>query len=1140
MCRSKAFIFSIILFICSTRIVFAQRKYTDASVFSAGNWYKIAIAKQGIYKIDAAFLKSLGIGLPLNSNAIQLFGNGGGMLPEANILPRIDDLLENNIWLKDGSDGSFSDSDYFLFYSSGPDLWGYSNIEKRFTSTKNLYSDSVYYYIRIGTNGKRIEKSPLITGAQVVNEFDNFYVQETDAFNFLSSGKEWYGETFGGSVGGVFFRDFNIPITNIIPGSPVTFYTSLVARSVGQPAKFEINFNKSLVQQLEMPALSGVAYEPPATANSFLISRPLSSNTLQIRYNFIPGTVNAQGWLNKFELNVRSKLDFTAQTQLLFQDVNTVGSGKTASFTLTGADVTTRVWDVSTIAAPIEMQTVLLGNTLTFGNETSTLHYYIAFTDKNALTPSPSVKPNNQNLHQPAKYDFIIIAPPQFFQEADRLGKFHLDNDKLSYLVATPEQIYNEFSSGTPDPTAIRDFIKMFYDRAAGNPANTPKYLLLFGDASFDYKKRLIGNTNLVPAFQSASSLDPLSSYTSDDFLGFLDDQDDINSVVKTPLLDIGIGRIPASTLAEAKFYVDKVIKYKQSFGAWRNQITFVADDEDQNIHLNDAEGIASTASQLAPILNVGKIYLDAYQQENSTGGSRYPSVNEAINRRMFSGNLIWNYSGHGGYNRLAQESILTDEMLNSWTNDKKLPLFITAACDFAPFDNPLISSLGEKLLLQPQTGGIALLTTTRLVFAFSNRIINENYFSAALQKNVDGIYPSLGQSLRQAKNYTYQTSGDLLNNRKFTLLGDPALTIGYPRYNIRTTSINGIPINNFKDTLKALNRYTITGEVVDVNGQLLKNFNGSVNTSVYDKMAQINTKGNDAGSVIVPFVQQQNQLFNGKSAIESGKFSVTFIVPKDINFSVGKAKISYYAENGNTDAAGVDETILVGGLGNGFKEDNEGPVIYAYLNDEKFVNGGITGENTVLLLKLKDSSGINTIGTGIGHDITATLDNNTNQVYILNDFYETAKGNYQEGILRFPFTGLAVGLHSLKIRVWDIFNNSSTVVLNFRVVQSTDLELSNVFNYPNPFTNQTKFWFEHNRAGEILNVGVKIMTITGKQVKYINKTLNSIGNRSDTIEWNGTDDFGNKLGRGVYLYQINVQTPDGKSVQKLQKLVIL
>jgi hypothetical protein len=1123
-----------------SNVVFSQRQYASSSVLSTGNWYKIAVAKQAVYKVDAAFLNNLGVALPVSSSAIQLFGNGGGMLPENNLSPRIDDLVENNIWINDGNDGAFGGSDYFLFYSNGPDSWAFDNIEKRFTSAKNLYADSVYLYLRIGSTGKRVEKTMPITGSTMLTEFDDFYVQEKDAVNLLSSGKEWYGETFGGSSGGVFFYDFNIPVTNIIQGSNITLYASMAARSVGNPAKFEIAINKSLLQQMELPALTGALYEPLATTNALVSNRVATTDAIQLKFNFIPGSVNAQGWLNKFELNVRRKLDLSAQIQLCFQDMRSVGTGQTVTFSIAGADATTRIWDITRNAAPIEMPVTFAGNSVSFGNETSILHHYIAFSDKNALLPSPCGKVINQNLHQPAVYNLLIIAPPAFLQEANRLGKYHLDNDRLSYLAVTPEQIYNEFSGGCPDPTAIRDFVKMFYDRAAGNPTKKPSYLLLFGDASYDYKQRLVGNTNLVPAFQSNSSLDPLSSYTSDDFFGYLDDQDDINAVIKTALLDIGIGRIPASTLAQAAAYVDKIIQYKQSFGPWRTQFTFVADDEDQNIHLNDAEGIASTASQLAPLFNTGKIYMDAFPQENSTGGSRYPSVNDAINRRMFSGNLIWNYSGHGGYNRLAQESILTDEMVNSWTNDKKLPLFITAACDFAPYDNPLIASLGEKLLLQPKTGGVALLTTTRLVFAFSNRIINENYIAAALVKNADGTYPSLGQSLMQAKNYTYQTSGDVLNNRKFTLLGDPALTLGFPTYQIRTSTINGIDIHAFKDTIKALNRYTLRGEVVDARGQLMQNFNGSINTVVYDKTMPINTKGNDASSVVIPFNLQQNQVFNGKSTVDKGKFSVTFIVPKDINYTVGKAKISYYADNGVVDAAGSDETVHIGGLGNGVKNDNDGPSIKAFMNDEKFVNGGVTAENTVLLLKLSDSSGINTIGTGIGHDITAIVDNNTNQVYILNDFYEAVAGSFQSGIVKFPITGLALGLHSIKIRVWDIFNNSTTTILNFRVVNQSNLEINNVFNYPNPFTNHTSFWFEHNQAGEALKVSINIMTMTGKQVKHINTIINTTGNRSDTIEWNGTDDFGNKLGRGVYLYYLNVKTFDGKSVQKLQKLVIL
>jgi hypothetical protein len=479
---------------------------------------------------------------------------------------------------------------------------------------------------------------------------------------------------------------------------------------------------------------------------------------------------------------------------------------------------------------------------------------------------------------------------------------------------------------------------------------------------------------------------------------------------------------------------------------------------------LQDAEIITSTTNQIAGVFNETKIYLDAFQQETGTGGSRYPTVNETINRKIFSGNLIWNYNGHGGSSRLAQEDILDQEMVNNWANEKKLPLFITATCDFAPFDNPLISSLGENILLRPRTGGIALMTTTRLVFAFSNRIINNNYISIALKRGQDGKYLSLGDAVKQTKNYTYQTSGDVLNNRKFSLLGDPALTIAFPRYSIRTTTVNGVPVATATDTLKSLNRYTVNGEVTDLNGILMQDFNGTVYPSVYDKEQAKTTLANDPGSIETNFTEQQNLVYNGKAKVQNGRFSYTFIVPKDIDYRIGKAKLSYYADNGATDASGMDEQIYIGGAGNGVADDGQGPVIKAWLNDEKFVNGSIVNETPILLINLKDSSGINTVGTGIGHDITAVLDNNSNNIFILNDFYEADTGSYQGGKLKFPLSKMEDGWHSLKIKAWDVFNNSSEYILDFRVVKKGDFQLKNVLNYPNPFTTNTQFWFEHNR----------------------------------------------------------------------------
>jgi hypothetical protein len=440
---------------------------------------------------------------------------------------------------------------------------------------------------------------------------------------------------------------------------------------------------------------------------------------------------------------------------------------------------------------------------------------------------------------------------------------------------------------------------------------------------------------------------------------------------------------------------------------------------------------------------------------------------------------------------------------------------------------------------MRPLTGAIGLMTTTRPVFAFSNRVINNNYLATALYRQPDGKYLTLGEAVKRTKNYTYQTSGDALNNRKFTLLGDPALTLGYPKMNVITTAINNISAAAFTDTLKALNRYTITGEVRNLQGVLMTDFNGNVYPVLYDKEQELSTRGNDPGSRVAAFRQQLNPVFAGKAKVQQGKFSYTFIVPKDIDIRTGRGRLSYYADNGATDAAGTESNWYVGGLGNEVKDDGQGPMVRAYLNDEKFVNGGIVNENPVLIVKLTDSSGINTVGTGIGHDLTAMLDDDPRKIYILNDFYE-ADTSYRSGTVRFPLAGLAPGPHNLKIKAWDVFNNSSEQLLEFTVAKQEELALNHVLNYPNPFTTNTRFWFEHNRPGEQLQVFIRIMTVTGKVVKTIQRTVTTTGNRSDEISWDGRDDYGAKLGRGVYLWQLSVRTSDGKRVQKLEKLVIL
>ncbi len=1119
----------------------AQRVYAPHSVLSSGSWFKLGTSKPGVYKMDITFLNSLGVNTSsLSSGSIRLFGNGGNMLSESNAGPWTDDLVENAIQVVDGGDGVINGSDYVLFYSNGPDEWTRDSANLRFSHRKNVFSDKAFYFLNIGTNGKRIANAP-IAGSPVntVTSFSERYFHELDTVNFLAGSKEWYGEELSALPGRSLARNFTVNLPNSISSPAILLQTNCVARSVGVNSRFDIRINNQAAGQLFVNSVTGNQYDLVAQQTNGLLNGSSVSNNIDVTYTYVPGSFNAQGWINWFELFTRRTISLNGTDQLLFRDWTSVNQGN-AEFVVAAANSNTQVWEVTQATEPLRMQGVLSGTEFRFINNCTRLREYIAFNAANFLVPVAIGKINTQDLHNASPADLLIVTHPLLLSQAERLASLHQQNG-LRVIVVSTEQVYNEFGSGTADPTAIRDFVKMYYDKFGSSPVNKPKYLLLFGDASFDYKDRIVANTNLVPAYQNNLALDPLSSYASDDFFGFLDNNEDINSGLVINLLDIGIGRVPAKNADEAKNFVDKVVAYLSSsaLGPWRNDLVFVADDEDNNLHLQDAEIITATAATSNPLFNQHKIYLDAYQQESGAGGSRYPQAIQASNNQVYNGTLIWNYNGHGGSKRLAEETILDQEMVNNWNNPTRLPLFITATCDFAPYDNPTVNSIGENILLRPKTGAIGLMTTTRVVFAFSNRIMNNNYIQFAMQPDANGNYRTLGEAVMAAKNFTYQNSGDITNNRKFTLLGDPALKLAFPLYRIRMTKVNGIPAAN-ADTLSSTEKIVMEGEVTDIAGNILTSFNGNVYPAVFDKPQTINTLANDAGSQVTAFQSQSNILFKGKASVTNGQFSFTFKVPKDINYQYGNGRLSLYAENGTTDANGIFSNFIIGGAGNSLGNDNQGPEIKPYLNDELFANGGITNQNPVLIVKLADSSGINTVGTGIGHDIVATLDNDNRQYFFLNDFYQSELNSYQRGTVRFQLPELEPGPHSLKIKAWDVLNNSNEVVLEFVVAKDEELQLSHVLNYPNPFTTHTSFWFEHNKPGQPLQVQLQIMTITGRTVKSISRVITTDGNRSVEIEWDGKDDYGDKLGRGVYLYKLRVVSPDKKKKEVIERLVIL
>jgi hypothetical protein len=684
------------------------------------------------------------------------------------------------------------------------------------------------------------------------------------------------------------------------------------------------------------------------------------------------------------------------------------------------------------------------------------------------------------------------------------------------------------------------------------------KFLCLFGDGSYDNKDRKPKNTAFIPTFQSQESLNPTTSYVCDDYYTLLDSNEG-NFYPSIDVMDIGVGRLPVKSLDEARAAVDKIIGYSKpadesaASGSdccggsgssilspdWRNIVCFIADDEDGNLHMTQSSQLSGMVELLFPWLNIDKIYLDAYQQISTPGGQRYPDVNKAINNRCERGALLINYTGHGGEIGLAHERIWMVEDILGLKNSASLPCFVTATCEFTRWDDPDRTSAGEDVFLNPIGGGIALFTTSRLVYSAPNLALNQNFLRVVFD-TIGGKLPAMGEVMRYAKSPNLQ-GGINVNSRNFSLIGDPAQRLDYPKNDVNVLKLNNLVVDVIPDTISALSLVTVSGSVSDRNGNFLQTYNGSLYPTVFDKPSNIITLANDGGTPF-PFKLQKNVLYKGKSSITNGNWSFQFVVPKDIAYNYGFGRMSFYANNGSTDGRGYYTNLIVGGSNKNAPVDITGPTVKLFLNDDKFVFGGVTNENPLLLSFVSDSSGVNTVGNGIGHDIVAILDQNTSNQLVLNDYYQSDINTYKSGKVKYNLTKVAEGRHTLSLKVWDVYNNSSDSYTEFVVAQNAEVALKHVLNYPNPFTTHTSFMFEHNQTCSNLDVHIQIMTVGGKVVKNINQNVVTQGSRidRDQIIWDGRDDYGSNIGKGVYIYRINVRNATGSSASQFERLVVL
>ena len=1119
-------LFGCLLFSCCAVIspLQAQRTYASRSVLAEGNWYKLGVVREGVYKISAAWLTAAGITTAnLPSNSIRLYGNGGGLLPEDNRSPRPDDLIENAIEVADGGDGIFSGTDYLLFYARGPHHWE-SNGAGSWRHRQNLYADTVYYYLTIGGVGKRVNGSgTALTPTITVREMDERIFWETDEENFLGSGKDWWGNVMGTQPGQSLQRNLSITIPGLLLNEQVTLHTRVAARSVGNAALMRLSQTGQPIGDIPLLPVGGQFLDQYASTAQTTFSFFPAFTTLTLQYG-LSGAGGVAGWIDWLELLARRQLSFSGQSFFSFRDRRSVAAGNLAAFEIQQAPAsgTAFVWEVTDPLTPIKMNAVTTGTVLRFVNDASVTREYVAGIPGGLPEPAYLGRVANQNLHATSPARLLIITTASLLTEAGRLAEHHAQQDGLSYALATTEQIYQEFG-GQPDPVALRDWVKMYYDRYKNNPTQIPAYLLLLGSGTFDYRGRKGKGFNGVPVWESSESLHPLFSYTADDFFGFLDDDDDFNANRSDQLLDIAIGRLPAARPEEATVMINKIIRYRQpkTQGPWRMNSLFIADDRDNNLHLNDAEQMTELTRSVNENMNVSKLYLDAFPVVSGSGGDRYPQVNEAIVNRVFRGALLVNYTGHGSYFRLSEEAVFTAEEARRFNNPDRLPLFITASCDFAPHDNPAIFSLGDRVLKQDSTGGIGLMTTTRAVFAYSNLVMNDSYLRAVLTREAGGEYPTLGNAVLRAKNSTSISNGDVLNNRKFTLLGDPALRLAFPAQRIRITRLSG----NTGDTLRALGNYTCEGEITDQAGNQLSSWEGQVEITVFDQPQIRQTLANRPGSFSTNFREQNSLLFRGTATVKKGRFSVRFLLPRDIRAGTGKARITMYASNGQTDASGADTSRWIGGNVIAPIDDREGPSIRLFLNDTLFREDGVTHETPLLIALLADSSGINASGNGIGHDLTAVLDDNERDILVLNDFYTAEQDRFTAGSIRYRLPELKEGEHRIRLKAWDLVNNSSEKTLRFWVRKQEKFTLGRVMNFPNPFTEGTTFSIEHNQPGRSLQLELDIFDVMGRPVRQIRTNIGSSGTRNIQVPWDGSGANGAKLPKGIYIYHLKLSS---------------
>ncbi len=1102
---------------------------SQQSVFSEGKWVKMKFDKAGIYKLDFNTLNQMGFeAASIDPRQLAVYGIKGGMLSQKNSEQSPTDLIENRILIQGEDDGNFSPEDYLLFYVDSPDAVLYDQSNDIYKVEKNLYTDSIFYFLTVKPEpGLRINSSPnLGSSIAPIKWYRKIIHHENEVYNLLNSGRQWFGERFTTEQQQVFaFENLNFERDQDIKISASAITQSFITSSLS----FDLDGRR--VETLDFQPIPNTQYGIKANeqSNTFTLSTSELNNNdsdLEVAVSFNKnGQNSAIAYLDYLALDIPTKLTLTNEAIHLRNPEmlnNTI-----SNFEIENTTSPIHIWNITNTEEIISQEYAQENGTTSFGSITDQLLEFIIFeTDQaNLITEFESLE--NQNLKQSLNHELLIVTHPNFKSEAERLASFRMENDQVPSKVVTTSQIYNEFSGGRQDVSAIRNFIRYNYDNGA------LKYVLLFGKGSYDYKNRVENNSNFVPTYESRNSIHPLLSYSSDDYFGFLDKDEGewLENRNGDHQLDIGIGRLPVNTIDEARIVVDKLIRYQsdpRSFGNWRKKLLFIADDGDRNIHQRDADILATLVDTTYSQFKVEKLYLDQFEQIQFPNGEKSKEAEDRLKDYVNSGALIINYTGHGAEFGWMQERILTFDLMEEWNNPFKLPFLITATCEFGRNDDPEILSGAEFLLLKEAGGAIGLVTTARPVFSSTNFRLNEALYASVLEQQ-NGKYQRLGDIIKFTKNNSLQ--GSL--NRNFILLGDPSMTLTYPEYDVEFTEINGNPITQ-NDTIRAFDRVRLNGNISN-EGRIQNTFNGTGTVTVFDKKVDKETLGDESD----PFNYQLSEveLYRGDVHITNGTFEFEFFVPKNINYAFDEAKISFYAQNASQtiDASGALTSLILGGTSDPVL-DREGPQIDLYINDTTKAISGEYDNQVELFIQLEDETGINISNLGLGQDIKLIINDSTE--LILNEQLAYQNGSYQSGNISVSLNNLIPGINRFYLEAWDNVGNPSAIEQEFSVKENTNY-LIEINNHPNPFLNETLFFVEHLLEDENIELEIDIHDSNGAKILTLYREYLS-ANSTLRVPWEGVNALGQKVENGIYIYTTKIRSKtSGKSAIQRKKLII-